>query len=54
MKSTAEGVETSEQLALLHEEGCTEFQGYFFSKPVPASNIPKLLETLASQSRLAA
>ena len=32
----AEGVETSEQLSLLFNEGCDEYQGYFFSKPLDA------------------
>ncbi len=31
----AEGVETEEQQRLLLEEGCYNFQGYFFGKPVP-------------------
>ena len=34
----AKGVETSEQLALLKHQGCTAFQGYYFSKPSPASD----------------
>ena len=37
MATTAEGVETSDQLAKLRGEGCTEVQGYLFSKPVPAA-----------------
>ncbi len=32
----AEGVETHEQLDFLRERGCTAFQGYHFSQPVPA------------------
>lgn len=31
----AEGVENEEQKRTLIEEGCTNFQGYFFGKPVP-------------------
>lgn len=34
MKVIAEGVEDEEQRALLLEEGCDEYQGYLFSKPV--------------------
>ncbi|MBY0453346.1 MAG: EAL domain-containing protein [Burkholderiaceae bacterium] len=43
MQTTAEGVETEEQLALLLERGCTEGQGYLFSRPVPASAFEALL-----------
>ena len=35
MVTTAEGVETREQLAWLRAEGCTEVQGYLFSPPCP-------------------
>ncbi len=38
--STAEGVETEAQLALLRSEGCTEGQGYLFGRPSPAEDIP--------------
>jgi EAL domain-containing protein (putative c-di-GMP-specific phosphodiesterase class I) len=31
MTTTAEGVETDEQLSIVREEGCTEVQGYIFS-----------------------
>lgn len=39
----AEGVETSEQLAFLHEHGCDQMQGYCFSRPVEAQGIEALL-----------
>ena len=35
LKTVAEGVETTEQLAVLREEGATLAQGFLFSKPVP-------------------
>ena len=34
----AEGVETAEQLALLKQQGCPAFQGYYFSRPLPAAD----------------
>jgi diguanylate cyclase (GGDEF)-like protein len=43
MKTIGEGVETQEQLEYLEQEGCTEGQGYFFSKPKPAREVLKLL-----------
>jgi len=42
MTATAEGVETSEQLDKITSEGCTEMQGYLFSKPLPATEIERL------------
>jgi diguanylate cyclase len=41
----AEGVETIEQLAFLQAHGCDEGQGYYFSRPVGAKQLAKLLET---------
>nr|WP_283814347.1 EAL domain-containing protein [Bradyrhizobium japonicum] len=41
--TTAEGVETKEQLDILREEGCVETQGYYFSRPMPASDIARTL-----------
>jgi len=43
MTTTAEGVETEQQRNLLRVLGCTEMQGYLFSRPVPAADIRKLL-----------
>ena len=35
----AEGVETEAQLNLLRAQGCDEFQGYYFSRPVPGNEL---------------
>ncbi len=40
----AEGVETEEQLGFLRENGCDVMQGYYFSRPVSAAGMTKLLE----------
>jgi diguanylate cyclase (GGDEF)-like protein len=39
MVTTAEGVERKDQLEELRREGCTEVQGYFFSRPMPATMV---------------
>jgi predicted signal transduction protein with EAL and GGDEF domain len=44
MLTTAEGVETAEQLSQLRMEKCNEVQGYLFSPPVASRYIPELLE----------
>jgi predicted signal transduction protein with EAL and GGDEF domain len=44
MATTAEGVETEEQLERVRAEGCTEMQGYFICPPSPASEIERLIE----------
>jgi diguanylate cyclase (GGDEF)-like protein len=44
--TTAEGVETLQQLNRVRDNGCTSVQGYFYSKPVPAGTIPGLLLAL--------
>jgi EAL domain-containing protein (putative c-di-GMP-specific phosphodiesterase class I) len=44
LEVVAEGVETAEQLAFLHQHRCDEMQGYYFSRPVPATDMARLLE----------
>jgi diguanylate cyclase (GGDEF)-like protein len=39
MKTTAEGVETAEQLKFLQDELCDEIQGYFYAKPMPLADL---------------
>jgi diguanylate cyclase (GGDEF)-like protein len=40
---TAEGVESEAQMARLVDEGLSEVQGYLFSRPVPAAEVPRLV-----------
>lgn len=42
LQVVAEGIETEEQLQVLVAMGCHMAQGYYFSKPVPARQIPAL------------
>jgi len=44
MRITAEGIETEEQLARIRAKGCSEAQGFLFSRAVPAIEIPGVLE----------
>jgi diguanylate cyclase (GGDEF)-like protein/PAS domain S-box-containing protein len=39
----AEGVERSDQLDFLRREGCDEYQGYWFAKPMPEAALTALL-----------
>jgi len=54
MISTAEGVETQHQLDQLHSVGCTEMQGYLFSRARPAGDIAELFTSQAERARGAA
>jgi diguanylate cyclase (GGDEF)-like protein len=53
MITTAEGVETEEQLEILRAEGCMQVQGYLFSQPVQVSAIPELLRLSRPRVRAA-
>lgn len=43
IQSTAEGVETLEQLAEIRAHGCTDVQGYLSGRPLPADEVALLL-----------
>ena len=51
--TTAEGVETRQQLQATIAYGCTEVQGYFFSRPVPVSGVCRLIEEFQQQRQVA-
>jgi diguanylate cyclase (GGDEF)-like protein len=44
LKTTAEGVETDDQLRFLAQEGCNEAQGFYYSPAVPVEALAKLLQ----------
>ena len=54
MATTAEGVETQAQLQILESLGCTEMQGYLYSRPVPAADVARLLPTTGKPAACAA
>ena len=54
MTTTAEGVETEQQLETIRHLGCAEAQGYLFSAPKPAEDIVRLLLGWDERARAAA
>ena len=53
MTTTAEGVETAEQFDILKSLGCSEAQGYYLSRPVPAAKLPDLIARWSRKSMAA-
>ena len=47
--TTAEGVETDDQLDLVREQGCTEVQGFLFSPPLPQGAVDRLFGETGAQ-----
>jgi len=52
--TTAEGVETKEQLEALRAEACVEMQGYYFSRPIRGSEVAQILKRLVRKAENAA
>jgi EAL domain-containing protein (putative c-di-GMP-specific phosphodiesterase class I) len=46
MTTTAEGIEDETQLQVVRDQGCTDLQGYYFSRPRPAGDVNAMLEDL--------
>lgn len=46
MTVVAEGVETEDQCRFLRDQGCDQYQGYYFSKPLPAIEVGVKLKTI--------
>ncbi|MGO8912863.1 MAG: PAS-domain containing protein [Bradyrhizobium sp.] len=53
VETTAEGVETAEQLELVRQAGCTSVQGYYISRPRLAADVGRLIEQLNPVHRVA-
>ena len=54
MSVTAEGVETDEQAVQLALEECNQLQGFLFSRPIPAADVPELIKALRTAAVLPA
>jgi EAL domain-containing protein (putative c-di-GMP-specific phosphodiesterase class I) len=52
LKVVAEGIETEEQLRFLVARGCTEGQGYLFSRPVPPVELALFLASWTKERDL--
>jgi len=51
IRTTAEGIETEAQLELLRQGQCSEGQGYLFSRPCPADEVPAICRALQGQPK---
>jgi diguanylate cyclase (GGDEF)-like protein len=49
METVAEGIETRQQLRYVQEEGCDQMQGFLFSKPMLAHEIPNFIASVMQQ-----
>jgi EAL domain-containing protein (putative c-di-GMP-specific phosphodiesterase class I) len=51
LQVTAEGVETEGQVQRLRALGCNNAQGYFYAKPMAASQVPQFLSKRMIETR---
>ena len=51
LRVVAEGIENAEVMALLKDLGCDQAQGYFISRPMPASKMPEWLHQWQNQQQ---
>ena len=51
MITTAEGVETEQQRDTVQMLGCTQMQGYLFSRPLPARELRAMLAAERTAAR---
>jgi EAL domain-containing protein (putative c-di-GMP-specific phosphodiesterase class I) len=52
LRIVAEGVERIDQIRALHEMGCHNIQGYFFSKPMPLKAFSSWAEEIIKNNRV--
>ncbi|QDA36191.1 PAS domain S-box protein (plasmid) [Paracoccus liaowanqingii] len=45
IRTVAEGVETAAQAALLRDQGCSTAQGFYFGRPMAASDVPRFISS---------
>jgi diguanylate cyclase (GGDEF)-like protein len=53
MTTTAEGIETAEQLEVIRRAGCTEGQGYYFSRPCAAAEVFRTIDRFDRAAQVA-
>jgi len=54
MATTAEGVETAAQLDQVRQLGCTDVQGFFYSKPLPVEELERMFRVRLAKKAAAA
>jgi len=53
MVTTAEGVETEAELAMVRELGCSNIQGYYFGRPLPVAEAREIIRRSRDSARAA-